>query len=113
MLVRTLSDASLATRLVINLKEMDRLDSGYLNAQMIDQAIQETLTSKGLHDRNPSRADLTAMLRPLNRNTQQFHNYREFLIHLFGYERGDKYFLMDKEQLEHEAGAESAREDGF
>ena len=45
------------------------------------------------------------MLRSCGKNSSGFHNYREMLVHTFGEEKGQRYFLMDRNQLEREAGA--------
>ena len=52
------------------------------------------------------------LLRPLNKNSQGFHSYREILIHTFGDELGRKYFLMDRTQLETEASGGVAKDSG-
>ena len=64
-----MQEGRIATRLVINLKDIDRLDSGYLNAQMIELAIDNTFRDKNWLERKPSVDDTEAMIRPLSRNT--------------------------------------------
>ena len=41
----------------------------------------------------------------MNQNHSGFYNYREMLIHTFGEDKGDKYFRMDRRQLENETDA--------
>lgn len=89
------------------LKERDRLDNGYLNDQMIIQAFNDTFAEikRSPAMPRPTEQEIRTMLRPLNKNTAGFNNYRELLMHIFGADQGDKYFLMDRAQLELEAGA--------
>ena len=52
---------------------------------------------------------INAIILPLSKNSHGFHNYRELLIHAFGAEKGQSYFLMDRHQLETEASAATGR----
>ena len=93
-----LEQGQVSTRLVIQLKERDRLDNGYLNDQMIIQAFNDTFAEikRDTGMPRPNDQEIRTLLRPLNKNTAGFHNYRELLMHIFGHDKGDRFFLMDR-----------------
>ena len=105
-----LTDGGVQVRFVIKLKERDTLDHGYLNEAMIIQAFEDAYKEMKQGSRIPrlSPQDLQKLLRPISQNSNGFYNYREILIHIFGPEQGDKFFLMDRHQLETESGAGAA-----
>ena len=65
---------------------------------MIIQAFHSTYQEAKAQSRVPRLPDsqIREILRPLNKNNAGFHSYREILIHTFGEELGQKYFLMDR-----------------
>lgn len=97
---------------MINIKAMDSLEQGYLNDAMIIQAFHNTYKDMKSQTRVQRMSDnqIRDLLRPLNKNQAGFNSYREILIHTFGEELGQKYFLMDRQQLESEASGGVARD---
>ena len=100
-------------KFVINLKHQDPASNGYLNEAMIIQAFQNTFQQMKQQARVPrlNEYQIRELLRPINKNTAGFFSYREILIHTFGESIGQKYFLMDKQQLETEGSSAMAGQD--
>ena len=66
---------------------------------MILQAFSDTfaeIKSTQTSIPRPNEQEIRTLLRPLNKNTAGFNNYRELLMHIFGHDRGDRFFLMDR-----------------
>ena len=65
---------------------------------MIIQAFSDTFSEIRVQSSipRPNEQEIRTMLRPLNKNTAGFNNYRELLMHIFGHDRGDRFFLMDR-----------------
>ena len=86
-LARSLESANSVTRFVINLKDNDRQDAGYLSDQMLVQAFYNTYRDGSVAAKLTD-PQINALMIPLSKNTQGFHNYRELLVHTFGAEKG-------------------------